>query len=115
MYLNAEAVEASLKFVATNSAQGSVMGFDHLLPEVVDGTTQSAFGRGLAASLKKLGEPFTFGIAPDKMEDFLARMGLKLESNAGHDYLVEHYMTSSAGKPVGVMPDFFWLATASVP
>lgn len=115
MYLNAAAVEATLQFVAKNSAPGSVMVFDYLLPEVVGGTSKDEFARNLAAGLKKLGEPFTFGIAPDKLEGFLTRMGLKLESNVGHDYLVQHYMTSSAGKPVGVMPDFFWLATASVP
>ena len=115
-YLDASAVESTLQFIAGNSAPGSSVVFDYIPPAVVKGTfTKDPFAKYLAGFVASLGEPFKFGIDPDKCGGFLKKQGLKQVSNVGHDYLVKNYMTGSNGKPFGKLPLFFWITQAKVP
>jgi methyltransferase (TIGR00027 family) len=115
-YLEASAVESTLQFIAKNSAPGSSVVFDYCPPSVVDGTyTKDPYAAHLTRFLASLGEPFKFGIDPDKCSSYLKNHGLKQVSNVGHDYLVKNYMTGSNGKPFGTLPLFFWITQARVP
>jgi methyltransferase (TIGR00027 family) len=85
MYLDGEAVERTLRSIAS-SAPGSIVAFDYLAKELVE--DRSAFGRCVQAILRALGEPWTFGIATSSPGEpapaaapllaFLARCGLSL-------------------------------------
>lgn len=116
MYLDAPAVESTLKFIAQNSAPGSSVVFDYCPPSVVNETfTKDPYAKRMTRYVASFGEPFKFGIEPDKSGEFLKKQGLKQESNVGHDYLVKNYMTGSNGKPFGTLPLFFWITQARVP
>jgi len=116
MYLDAAAVESTLRFIAKNSAAGSSVVFDYMPPSVVEGTyTKDPYAVRVAEFVRSQGEPFTFGIHPDKSGVFLKKHGLKQVSNIGHDDMVKRYMTGSNGKPFGTVPDFFWITHARVP
>ena len=116
MYLDAAAVESTLRFIAKNSAAGSSVVFDYMPPSVVEGTyTKDPYAVRVAEFVRSQGEPFTFGIHPDKSGVFLKKHGLKQVSNIGHDDMVKRYMTGSNGKPFGTVPNFFWITHARVP
>ena len=116
MYLDAAAVESTLQFIAKNASAGSSVVFDYMPPSVVEGTyTKDPYAIHVADFVKSQGEPFTFGINPDKASAFLKKQGLKQVSNIGHDDMVKRYMTSSNGKPFGTVPGFFWITHARVP
>ena len=116
MYLDAAAVESTLQFIAKNSSAGSSVVFDYMPPSVVEGTyTKDPYAIHVADFVKSQGEPFTFGINPDKSSTFLKKQGLKQVSNIGHGDMVKRYMTSSNGKPFGTVPGFFWITHARVP
>ena len=116
MYLDATAVKSTLQFIAKNSAAGSSVVFDYLPPSVVEGTyTKDPYAIRVAEFVRNQGEPFTFGIHPDKSGAFLKKHGLKQVSSIGHDDMVKRYMTGSNGKPFGTVPDFFWITQARVP
>jgi methyltransferase (TIGR00027 family) len=59
MYLDREAVESTLRTIAS-AAPGSMVAFDYLAKKVVE--DRSALGRYVQAILRALGEPWTFGI-----------------------------------------------------
>jgi methyltransferase (TIGR00027 family) len=115
-YLEAPAVEGTLQFIAGNAAPGSSVVFDYCPPTVVDGTyKEDPYAARMTRFVASIGEPFKFGIDPDKSSSFLKKQGLKQESNVGHDFLVKNYMTGSNGKPFGTLPLFFWITQARVP
>jgi methyltransferase (TIGR00027 family) len=85
MYLDGEAVERTLRTIAS-TAPGSLVAFDYLAKELVE--DRSVFGRYVQAVLRALGEPWTFGIATSSPGEsapaaepllaFLASCGLSL-------------------------------------
>ena len=116
MYLDAAAVESTLRFIAKAAAAGSSVVFDYLPPSVVEGTyTKDPYAIRVADFVRSQGEPFTFGIDPNKSGAFLKNQGLKQVSDIGHDEMVKRYMTSSNGKPFGTVPKFFRITHARVP
>ena len=116
MYLDAPAVASTLQFIGKNAAPGSSVVFDYIPPSVVKGTyTKDPHAKYLAGFVTSIGEPFKFGIDPDKCGGYLKKQGLKQASNVGHDYLVKNYMTGSNGKPLGTVPLYFWITQAEVP
>ncbi|MBT3255554.1 MAG: class I SAM-dependent methyltransferase [Deltaproteobacteria bacterium] len=115
MYLDAAAVEGTLRFIAKNSAAGSSVVFDYMPPSVVEGTyTKDPYAIRMADFVRSQGEAFTFGIDPDESGAFLKKQGLKQVRNIGHDEMVKRYMTGSNGKPFGTVPNFFWITHARV-
>lgn len=115
MYLDETAVASTLQFIAKNSAPGSLVVFDYLLPEVVDGTSKDEYAQEVSGLVASFGEPFKWGVKPSDMAGYLKKNGLTLVSNPGPEEMVKLYMTGSNGKPLGTLPTFFWMATASVP
>jgi len=116
MYLDAAAVESTLRFIAGNASAGSSVVFDYLPPSVVEGTyTKDPYAVRMADFVRSQGEPLTFGIDPDKSGAFLKKQGLRQETNIGHADMVKRYMTGSNGKPLGTVPNFFRITHARVP
>lgn len=94
MYLDAESVNATLKFISSNSAKGSTLYFDYLFQSVLDGTcmhpeavhvreTKSFNGHGT--------EKYTYGIEEEKIEQFLADHGFRLTEHMTGETLKERY------------------------
>lgn len=114
-YLDEASVAGTFRSLAQNSAPGSLVIFDYIPPDAADGTTSDPYGKAVYKHVKSLGEPWRSGIEPTDMAAYLQKQGLELKSNRGPDYMLEHYLTGSDGKPGGTLPQFFWMATAMVP
>ncbi|WP_053057979.1 class I SAM-dependent methyltransferase [Rubrobacter aplysinae] len=81
-YLEAEAVEATLKTVAEQLAPGSAIAFDYPARHIVEGNTSLIYRMATLAA-RLIGEPWTFGIsteapAREQLAKFLERNGLRL-------------------------------------
>jgi len=81
MYLDAEAVDATLAFIAQNTAAGSSLYFDYFLKSVMDGRCQLPE----AVALRKMRsfnadgvEQFTFHIDEEELNGFLLARGFRL-------------------------------------
>lgn len=110
-YLSDAAVDATLRWCA-RAAQGSLLLFTYVHRDIL--TRPSAFvgGERLMASLERLGERFTFGMDPGQLGDFLARRGLRLESDLGAAEYRERYFHGAARKMRG--HEFYRVARARV-
>ena len=75
MYLTAEAVDKTLSFVAGSSGRGSTIIFNYWHRSAVDGTSRWRWAKRLRRKCQKMGEPVTFGIEPDSIEEFLTMRG----------------------------------------
>ncbi len=99
-YLPLEAVDDVLKFVA-DCAPGSSIVFDYALQSFVDGDTRTYGGEQIARWLKKIGEPFLFGLYPADAQRFLANRGLRVVSHVGPSDLERMYLTTQRNRPLG--------------
>jgi len=99
-YLPEAAVTAVLDFVAS-AARGSAVVFDYAVARFVAGHTDTYGGRQVARWLKKIGEPFLFGLAPSEAPAFLARHGLRAASHVGPADLERLYLGTTDGRPAG--------------
>ena len=75
MYLYPMAVDATLRFVAGNSAPGSSVLFDCLAPEVVDGRCDLPEAKALRARVTRVNEPLRFGINEMDIPSYLKERG----------------------------------------
>ena len=90
MYLTRAAVKATYDAVSSISGPGSVIAHD--MWHVVDDPGPMGTARRLAPSaLSFIGEPVTFCIHPEDMNDFLARHGLRITDLAMSDELQDRY------------------------
>ncbi|MBT3255050.1 MAG: class I SAM-dependent methyltransferase [Deltaproteobacteria bacterium] len=72
-YLEKESVEQMLEFIVENSARGSKVAFDYFPPEVIDGTSTERLGKVMYKMVKKLGEPYKFGITVEEIDNLLKK------------------------------------------
>jgi methyltransferase (TIGR00027 family) len=82
-YLSAEAVDEVLRFVAHESAPKSRILFTYVHSGVLDGSVAFAGWDRLSLTLSKVGEPWSFGIHPDRIATFLQERGLRLIEDLG--------------------------------
>ncbi len=75
MYITADAVDATLEFVAKNSGKGSSIIFNYMLQSVVDGTCSSEDAEKMRRSYAERGEPLIFGIPEGTISQFLSDRG----------------------------------------
>jgi methyltransferase (TIGR00027 family) len=86
-YLNAEAVDDTLRFVVSSSGPGSMLIFDYVVKGVLDGTCELRGASTEMARMKRTAEPFVFGIAPEDITAFLEARGFRGVRDAGGDDL----------------------------
>ena len=77
-YLTAVAVEATFKFIA-GSAPGSKVLFTYVHTDAID--SQHDGMTALNRTLRRVAEPWTFGLDPGELPGYLARSGLRLISD----------------------------------
>lgn len=94
-YISARAANETLDFVARRSGPGSAVVFDYFPPSVADGTCKLREARAMRAIFKELGESLTFGVDPDRIEDFLSRRGFTNIKNVTSEKYKEMYFTGS--------------------
>jgi len=90
-YLSAEAVDETLAFVVNNSGEGSSIIFNYLYQSFVDGTCETEDARRHREHLARIGEPFTFGIGENAIDEFLSKRGYWQISNATPEFLESTY------------------------
>ncbi len=114
-YISADAVDDVLRFVRESSAGGSGIVFDYLFRSAVDGRSDAFGARKTAASVRKRGEPFTFGIDEGEIGAFLEVRGLELEDAMQAAVLEERHLGGHAQRDVFRVGGFYGIATARVP
>lgn len=90
-YLNEPAVTAVLRWIATTAAGGSVV-FTYVHRGVFDGTPRFEGSERVMANVRRLGEPWTFGLLPEALGEFVARAGLRLREDLGADDYRRRYL-----------------------
>jgi methyltransferase (TIGR00027 family) len=103
-YLEPEAVEKTLEFVAANTPAGSSMIFDYALSEVVHGKPKDYVIKRLKVFLSELKEPMKFGLDPDEVEGFLTERGFENVTTLTVEECKDKYLTPAHGerKPLGI-------------
>jgi methyltransferase (TIGR00027 family) len=99
-YLPEQAVDDVLSFVA-GCAPGSRIVFDYALQSFVDGDVTTYGGKEIAGWLKKIGEPFLFGLNPAEAPSFLAKRGLRVASHVGPRDLERLYLATQQKEALG--------------
>jgi methyltransferase (TIGR00027 family) len=108
-YLSEAAVERVLRWIAT-LAVGTRVVFTYLHGGLLDGSIEFPGGAHMLDLVKRLGEPWTFGLHPDAVAGFVARCGLTLRDDLGADDFRRRYLGD------GPMPGyaFYRIASADV-
>ena len=115
-YISGEAVDSTLRFIATNSAPGSSVVFDYMPSGVIDGDYKTYPDiRRLAFWVSYRGEPFIFGIPEGQSGSYVSKRGLKVVSDLKPKDLEAKYLTRSDGSLDGPCPSAFRIMHAAVP
>lgn len=99
-YLPEKDVKKTLNFVSL-CKKGSSIVFDYSIKSFVLGDHSTYGGKKLAKWLKKIKEPFLFGLAPEETANFIKECNLKLLSDLGPEELSNQYLINSKGKIEG--------------
>jgi methyltransferase (TIGR00027 family) len=111
-YLTSEAVDAVLRTVSS-CAPGSRIVFTYIHSGALDGSVRFEGAPKLLNDVKELGEPWTFGLDPATVPEFLRQRGLQLDRDASaSDYRAQLYGTD-ARHMKGY--EFYHVAIAHVP
>jgi len=113
-YLEPESIDATLGFVKSNSAAGSLLCFDYCLPtgEVIDeyGVRETIkFKRATHAS-----EPIRFALGRGKIDGFLSERGFGVREHMTAEEMERKYLTSKNGDLAGRITAIYCLACAEV-
>jgi len=110
-YLTGDAVDATLDW-CTRAGPDSLVLFTYVHRDVLTRPHVFAGIDQLFAALERAGERFTFGLQPEELPDFLARRGLRLESDVGCAEYRERYYHEAAHAMRG--HEFYRVALARV-
>lgn len=110
-YLSLEAVEAVLGGVGT-FCPGTRIIFTYVDQGVLDGSVPFEDAAEVVRHVARLGEPWTFGLVPRQVEEFLRRWGLRLDSDLSAAEYRRRYFGPAAGGMKGY--EFYHVAQAHV-
>jgi methyltransferase (TIGR00027 family) len=110
MYIPESAVDATLRFVATNAAPGSRIVFDYFLESGLRAPTPSL--RETTGRVAAVGEPFVFGMPADDARAFVKQRGLTVVSDFGYGELGTRYLPKGSNLPTRSVNR---ICTAAVP
>jgi methyltransferase (TIGR00027 family) len=99
-YLPRPVVEGVLDFVSSCAAGSSIV-FDYATKAFVNGDTSTYGGAQVARWLKKIREPFLFGLDPEETPEFLGARRLHAVSDLGPEDLAKKYLKSKDGRCIG--------------
>jgi methyltransferase (TIGR00027 family) len=107
-----EAGVAKVLTLIGGAAAGTLLVFTYVHRGVIDGTARFDGADKLLRNVRRLGEPWTFGLRPDEVGDFLARFGLELEEDVGADEYRRRYLGGGSRNLRGYA--FYRIAVARV-
>jgi methyltransferase (TIGR00027 family) len=110
-YLSADAVDAVLRFVASCAA-GSRLIFTYIDRRALDGSGLFEGAADLMGEVARLGEPWTFGLDPEELPNYLRARGLRLERDVGARECRRQYFGPDGERMNGY--DFYHVTIASV-
>jgi methyltransferase (TIGR00027 family) len=115
-YISGDAVDSTLRFIATGSAPGSAVVFDYMPAGVIDGDYETYPDmRRLAFWVSYRGEPFIFGLPEGQSAAYVRKRGLRVVSDLKPNDLEAKYLTRSDGSLDGPCPSAFRIMHAAVP
>jgi methyltransferase (TIGR00027 family) len=112
-YLTEEAVDATLRYVASAGEPGSRILFTYVHRRVLRDPAGFEGARKSASAVERVGEPWTFGIDPVEVPRYLAERGLELIEDVGSREYRTRYMESSGLHMKGY--EFYRAALAQIP
>jgi methyltransferase (TIGR00027 family) len=116
MYVNAAGNSATFDFIGKNAASGSLVIYDYVLRQVIEGDFSGTYGAAtVVRDVAAIGEPFVSGWTPDEAAEFASRHGLKVLEDLDDAALTRRYLMNSRGKPDGRLPNWQRIIDASVP
>jgi O-methyltransferase involved in polyketide biosynthesis len=89
-----------LNFVSS-CAPGSSIAFDYAIKSFVDGDTSTYGGKQVARWLKRIREPFLFGLNAEETAGFVARHKLRVVSDLGPEESEQAYLQTKNGLYLG--------------
>ena len=101
MYLDAEAVDSTLKFIREGTAGGSRLVFDYVLASVLRHEHNLHGEQEIYETVSRTGEGWTFGIEAGHIKGFLTKRGFKLDAHFNPQDLTEKYLTAPDGSTFG--------------
>lgn len=110
-YLTADAVDSVLRLVASCGV-GSRVIFTYVHAGLMDGSVRFDGGERLLRDVAEIGEPWTFGIVSEELEEFLKRRGLRLKRDLSANEYRREYFGASAKRMKGY--EFYHVAIAEV-
>ena len=90
-YLTEAAVAAVLGFVG-GTAPGTVLVFTYVHRDVIDDPTRFEGAEKVVGNVQRFGEPWSFGLRPDEVGEFVGRFGLRLDEDLGADEYRRRYL-----------------------
>lgn len=105
-YLPEEAVKATLAFIRHESGPGSLVAFDYFYQAAIEGSSDHYGARQAAASAKKVGEPFLFGIAENGIQEFAEGCGFQVWCHYTPEEMEQAYLRAADGSLSGKMFGF---------
>jgi len=90
-YLTEPAVVATLDWIGGTARGGRVV-FTYIHAGLLDGTAAFLGGELLLDNVRRLGEPWTFGLHPEAVAGFVAARGLALREDLGANEYRERYL-----------------------
>jgi methyltransferase (TIGR00027 family) len=114
MYLSADVVDDTLRFIKSESSEGSLVCFDYgsHWPEMLDAYGVKELREFHEANAP--GEPLQFGIERDKIESFLSERGYEIVDHLTATDIEKRFLTFRDGSTAGRIPALICFALASV-
>jgi methyltransferase (TIGR00027 family) len=91
-YLPAHAVDVLFRYIG-RSAAGSRLVFTYIHRGMLDGSAQFAGAANTLATVRRAGEPYTFGFEPAELSAYMTARNLTLIEDVGADTYRERYLT----------------------
>jgi methyltransferase (TIGR00027 family) len=91
-YLSEGAVDGVLRYVAGNAGVGSRMVFTYIHRTILDGSVTFAGADRTLATVRRGGEPYTWGVDPAELPGYLAARALVLVEDVGASAYRERYL-----------------------
>jgi methyltransferase (TIGR00027 family) len=100
-YLPADTIDAVFRYVG-RSAPGSQLVFTYIHRGMLDGSARFAGADNTLATVRRAGEPYTFGFEPAELSQYLATRNLALVEDVSADSYRARYLTprGRGGEPL---------------
>jgi len=101
-YLSLEAVDTIFRHVVQNARAGSQIVFTYIHRGLLDGSVSFAGGDDTLTTVRRVGEPYTFGFDPVALPRHLSALGLEMIEDVGASEFRERFLQprGRAGEPL---------------